>query len=124
MYFFAKRLAFNVFHSYEVQAVMLANLVDVCHIWVIQGRGCLSFLYKAAHAVAIGCEICRQNFQGYFAVQLGVLRQVNLPHSTHAELRANFIATETSTWSDWQRGMPPCRKTGRRQRILADADVG
>ena len=40
----------------------------------------------------VASEIARQNFQSDFAIELGVVGQINLSHATRTELGADFVA--------------------------------
>jgi len=60
-------------------------------------RGCGScFLSKAAHPILIAREFGRQNLQRDFSIELHILRQIHFAHSTRADLRADFIAAQSS----------------------------
>ena len=39
-------------------------------------------------------DVCRQNFQRDFAIELRVVSEINLTHATRAELGANFVAAD------------------------------
>ena len=61
---------------------------------MIQRGNSPRFLQEATHAV-VASEIVRQNLQSDLAIELGVLGQVDLTHSTRAELGADFIAANS-----------------------------
>src|SRR5947209_12112740 len=95
MNFFAERLPFYILHGNEIQAITFANLIDMRHVWMIEGCSRLRLLYKTTHAVLIDCKLGGQNLQSHFAVELSVVRQVNLAHPALAQLRADFVAAQS-----------------------------
>ena len=61
---------------------------------MIERRGSFGFLHKAAHPIVMSSDFSGQNLQRNFAIELRILRQINLSHSAFAKLRADFVTTE------------------------------
>src|SRR5262245_65767231 len=68
----AQRLAIHEFHGDEVDAIMLANLIDVRDIRMIEGGGSLCFLGKPPHSILIAGEFRGEKLSRYFPAVLGV----------------------------------------------------
>src|SRR5947209_3765608 len=100
MNFFAERLPVYILHGNEIQAITFANLIDMRHVWMIEGCSRFSLLYKTTHAVLIDCKLGGQNLQSHFAVQLSVVRQVNLAHPARANLGADFVTPDFCAGGD------------------------
>src|SRR5712692_4789621 len=73
---------------------------------MIQCGSSFGLLHEAAHAFLVRSDIRGQNLQRNFAIQPGVLRQINLAHPARAELRADFIAAEFCADVDWHTERP------------------
>src|SRR6185503_9216582 len=94
MNLFAQSSPFHILHRDKIQTIVFADLVDVGHIRMVEGRRGLRLLHKTKHALAARCQLRRQNLQGDVAIKFQVLRQVNFTHSTLAKLGQNFVATK------------------------------
>src|SRR5213593_3982181 len=68
---------------------------------MIQCGSSPGFLHEATHGLA-ACVIARQNLQSDFAIELGVVGEVDLTHSARAELRADFVAANFCARVNWQ----------------------
>src|ERR1041384_1738728 len=63
---------------------------------MVEGRSCLGFLDEATDAIAgLVANVRWQYFQCDFAIEFGVVGEVNLTHATRAELGADFVATNS-----------------------------
>ncbi len=71
-----------------------ADFVDGDDVGMIQRRSSLCFLNKAAHPRLISSDIGRQNLQRHLAIEVSVLRQIYLSHSTRAYLRDDDVVCE------------------------------
>src|SRR5437016_1266114 len=69
-------------------------------VWMVQGAGGLRFLLKTRHALLIGREIGRQNFDRNLAADLRIESQIHFSHSALSDLRADFVATEFCAGSE------------------------
>jgi hypothetical protein len=87
----AESNAFHKLHGDEVSAVALTNLVNVCDVWMIERRCGFRLLHKATHAILVCSDVGWQNLQHDFAIELCVVRQTHLAHSTHADLRNDAV---------------------------------
>ena len=63
---------------------------------MVERGGGSCFLSKAAHPILIAREFGRQNLQRDFSIELHIMRQIHFAHSTRADLRADFIAAQSS----------------------------
>ena len=91
----AQRHAIDKFHRDVMDAFLFTYLVNCRNARMIERRRRLRFLFKSPHAVFVYGEFGRQNLQRNFPVQPSVFCQVHLAHSTCANLRADFVATES-----------------------------
>src|SRR5258706_16418372 len=98
--FLAQRLAVNELHRDKVSAGALSNLVHVSDVRMIERRGRLRFPNETFHPIAIRCDVDRKYLERYFAIELGVLRQIHLAHPARANFGADFVATEFCGGSD------------------------
>src|SRR5205085_2944050 len=101
-----KSFAVDELSGDELFGVDLVDLIDREDVWMVERGGGLCFLLEAAHAIAGavvgGGDVGRENFQCDFAIELGVLSEINLTHATRAELGANFIAANPCTRGEGQ----------------------
>src|SRR5262249_49573285 len=86
--------AIDEFHGDKVSAGAFTNLVSMCDVRMVEGRRRCCFLFESPQPIVIGDNVGGQNFQGNFAMEFAVLRQVHLTHSTCTDFRVDFIATE------------------------------
>src|ERR1700730_2065420 len=75
---------------------MHADIVNRKNVRVVQSTGGFRFLLKSPQSISILRESCRQYFDCHVAVQPFITRAKHLAHPAFADLRAVFIATETS----------------------------
>ena len=54
----------------------------------------LRFAYETFHAVAIRSDIGGKDLQRYFAIELGVLREIHLTHSARADFGDDAVMRE------------------------------
>jgi hypothetical protein len=70
--------------------------VDVPDVWVIELGEDLRLAAEAPQAIGIGGERVGQDLQRDVAVELGVLRPVDLPHAARADGSDDFIGPKAS----------------------------
>src|SRR5437588_12602918 len=87
----AQGLALDELSGDKMTRIDLANLEDGQDVWVVQRRGRPRFLLKAPHALVIPGETNRQYFDRDFATQAHIFGQVNVPHSTSADVFENLV---------------------------------
>ena len=80
----------------EVFRIDFVDLVDGENVWVVERGSRLGLLNESTHAFPgwIGDDVGRQNFECDFAIEFGVVGEINLTHATRAELGANFVSTD------------------------------
>src|SRR6185369_9404990 len=63
-------------------------------VWVVERsrRGC--FLFEAPHSVLIRGNLARQYFQRDLAIQARVVREIDFTHTSCADKRTDFVASE------------------------------
>ena len=90
----AQCFAVDVLGGDEVFGIDLVDFVDGENVWMVERGSCLGFLDKSTHAIAglIVDHVGGQDFQCDFAIEFGVVGEINLTHATRAELGANFVA--------------------------------
>src|SRR6476659_7614440 len=85
----------NVFHRYETRRVFLTKFINGQDIGMIESGDCSCFPDEAAQPFLIGGDFSRQQLDSYSSAQLArILSQVNLAHSTRADVRANFVTSK------------------------------
>ena len=91
----------------ELFGVDLVDFVDGENVWVVERRRCFGLLHKSSHAIAglIVDHVRRQNFQCDFAIEFGVVGEVNLTHATRTELGADFVAANLFARGERQRSI-------------------
>src|SRR5438128_2431567 len=67
---------------------------------MVKARSGASFLLEAVHALLVGSDLSGQNFQGDRAREFRVFGKIYLAHPARANLRADFIATQSCSGSD------------------------
>src|SRR5829696_5284438 len=65
------------------------------NVRVIQRRSSACFLLEATHTVFIFGELGRQYFERDSPTEIHILSQVNLAHSTRANLGTNLVAAQS-----------------------------
>src|SRR5713226_1962646 len=90
----AQRYAFYILHCDEVRAVVFTNLKNLGNVGMAQRRRRLRFPNEALHAVAMRRDLSGEDLQSYFAIEFGILRQINLTHATRAEFGDDAIVGE------------------------------
>ena len=70
---------------------------------MIQRRQNFRFTLEPGQSLGILCEGGGQNFDRYFAIQLGVLGAIDLTHPACTDgredfIRAEFVAWQTAAW--------------------------
>src|SRR5437899_1060669 len=70
------------------------------NIGMIQGRRGARLLREAVHALRVGSEVGRQDFQSDSASELCVFREINFAHPARAEGAADLVATKKSSGSE------------------------
>ncbi len=83
---FAQGFAVDKLHRDVVGAVALADFVDMRDVGMVERRGPLCLAHKALHAITTRRHFSGQDLQRDSAIELGVLRQVNLTHPAFADL--------------------------------------
>src|SRR5215469_15855202 len=91
MNIFAQRLAIDKFHRDEVCAIGLANLVDVSYVRMIEPCSRLCLLDEPPHTFLIRSNFSGQSLQGDFAIELGILREVDFSHAARAKRGEDFV---------------------------------
>ena len=90
----AQGFAVDEFSGDELFGIDLVDFVDGENVWVVECRSRLSLLQKPSHAIAglVIDHIRRQNFQGDFAIEFGIVGEINFTHATRAKFGADFVA--------------------------------
>src|SRR5918999_4475467 len=71
--------------------------MDRENVWMIQVRGRRGFLFKTMEPILIGGVFLAQNFDGDFAAELHVFRQIDLAHAARAEFFQNPVVGNFGT---------------------------
>jgi len=82
----AQRESVHKLHRDEMRAFVVADLINGGDVGMVPRCSSVRLWHKAAHAILIGRQLGRQNFQRHLAVQAGVISEIHLAHSTCADL--------------------------------------
>src|SRR5262245_27196155 len=89
----AKCRALDVLHRDEVAArVGDADLVDHADVWMIEGRGGTSFLFKTKDTTRISGEFLCDEFKRDVGAELRVTCEIDLAHPAGAEWTEDLVA--------------------------------
>ncbi len=100
-----QRLAFHQFHDQEVNAVLMADIVQRADVRVGKFRNCLGFAVQSLAQSGIGRQIGGQDFDGYIALESSVAGAIHLTHPAGAERGEDFVRSELGA-----RRERPCRR--------------
>src|SRR6516162_586673 len=81
-------------------AVVLADVMDRADVRVIQRGNRARFTFEAPQPMLILRERSGQDLDRHMASEPGVVREIDLAHSTRAEQRNDFVGTKTATCSE------------------------
>src|SRR5437667_11130235 len=90
----AQRSAVDEFHRDKIEAILLADLIDVSNMRVAKRRRGFSFANEPLHSIAIRGNVRRQNLQGNFAIEYCVLGQIDSADPTRADFRSAFVVAD------------------------------
>jgi hypothetical protein len=77
---------------------MCFHIVNSNDIWMVELSCSLHFLLKTPQSFSVGGKRRRQDFYGNVAVDLWIMGQVNLTHSTSSKLGTDFVPVEFCPW--------------------------
>src|ERR1051326_3645338 len=97
---YVERLAFDVRHDDEAAAICFRDFVHRADVWMIEFCGGLSFAEQTLASVFVLGGISREQFNGDATVQHCIFREINFAHAALANLRANFVTTESGARSE------------------------
>ena len=95
-----QRLAVDMLHDDEVQAVVAADVVKHHDVGMVEARGHPRFALKTLAASRFDGPFGRQNLDRHHAIQPGVARTVDFAHATAANHGLDFVHADTSAWSE------------------------
>src|SRR5437773_8776554 len=90
----AQRVSLNVFGGNEVSGFCLSNLVNSDNVRMIERRGCLGFLLKAAQPVCVRRQFRRQQLERHSPFQASVFGKIYLAHPAGAEQLKDRVVIE------------------------------
>jgi hypothetical protein len=90
-----KRTTFDQLHRDEVDAVRLLDGMDGDDVGVAEGGDGSGLTLETRPPLWIGCRFFRQDLEGDPALQLGVLGDIDLAHSTLAQGGHHLIVRES-----------------------------
>ena len=98
-----QRLAFEILHDDEVDAVLAAHVVEYANMRMVQARHRPRFLLEALAQATITGEMGRQDFDSHRTVEPRVLRLVDLPHTPRPDGGKDFVGAELATGTQCHR---------------------
>ncbi len=90
----SQRLAFQKFLNDVRRTVVAPDVVDRRDVGMVQDARGLRFLLEAAQAVRVGRERRRQHLDRDVAPEPGILRAIDLAHSTGADRLEDLVGAE------------------------------
>jgi len=90
----AQRLAVNELLDDVAAAFNFADVVNGDDVRMVQGGGRPRLLFKAPHPLPVVRELSGQQFDGHFATQPGVEREMNFAHPATAQRRQNLVSAD------------------------------
>src|SRR5262245_40984378 len=96
----AQRGAFDIFGGDEMPAIHLADLEDCDNVRMIERRGGLGLLLEAAKPLRVFRVAFGKELDCDFAIEPGVLRQINFTHSPGTDWGDDLISIKTSSCGD------------------------
>jgi hypothetical protein len=91
---FGQRLAFQELHDQEVDAILMADVVQGANVGMVQGRYSAGLAIETLLGVWIIRKMTRQDFYCDRAIKASVLRSIYLAHTAGAERRDDFVGAE------------------------------
>ena len=92
-----QRLPLEILHHEEIDAILLADVVEDADVRMVQRRDDTRFPIEPLTELRIGRERRRKDFDGDRAIQAGVTRSVHFAHAARADGGLDFIRTEASS---------------------------
>ena len=89
-----ERLAFDKLHHQKMNALVLADFVDLRHAGMVQGGCRFGFDLEPAHATGILGHNHGQHLERHAPIEPGVRRQVHFAHAALAQTGDNAIVCD------------------------------
>ena len=89
-----QRLALEVLHDQEGDAVLLADVVEHADVRVVQRPDDAGFAVEALAELRVGGELRRQDLDRDLAIEAGVDGAVDLPHASGGDGGNYFVGTQ------------------------------
>src|SRR4029077_2282627 len=89
------RLALQVFHDNEINAILVADVVQRADVRMIQARNNFGFALEALTACRIVSKMRRKNLDGDGALQPRVPRPIYFSHSTSTDWSDDLVRTQS-----------------------------
>ena len=86
-----QRLAFEIFHHQEINAVLLADVVERADVRMIQAGDGLRFALEPLAQFGTICKMRRQNLDGDNSIEAGIAGFVDLAHATRTDSGEDFV---------------------------------
>jgi hypothetical protein len=83
---FAQRNTIDKLHHDEVETFTFPDFINMRDVWVVQRGRSFCFLHKSTHPIRLCGELSWQKLYCNLAIELCILRQIDLTHTTRAEL--------------------------------------
>ena len=90
----AQRHAFDQLRDDEGPAVQLAEIVNDDDVRMVEARRGVRFLSKPLQPIRVACEILRDQLDGDAAIELLVVRRIDLAHRARADPRQQPVRAE------------------------------
>jgi hypothetical protein len=91
-----ERLALEVLHHEELEAVLAAHVEQRADVWVAERRDHPCFAVETVSELGIGSEIRREDLDGDGPVETRVAGAIDLAHAARAQRDRDFIGAKPS----------------------------
>jgi hypothetical protein len=99
-------LPFQVLHNKEVDAVLLADVMERADVGMIQRGDGAGFAFKAFASLWVGSHVSGQDFDRHCAIQPRVARPIDFAHAARSDRSNYLVRSEPSSDSQRHRSSP------------------
>ena len=92
-----ERLAFQVLHDQEVDAILVANVMQRTNVRVIELRNCAGLTFEPLAELRVGRKVLGQDFDRDDPIEPRITPLVDLAHAASPERRKDLVWAESRT---------------------------
>jgi hypothetical protein len=95
-----ERRALDELHDQCGTTARFLEAVNVSDVWMVERREHLRFTLETGEAIVIVGKRLRQDLDRHVAIQLGIVRAIDLTHAAGAQGGEHLINPEASAWHE------------------------